>query len=373
MEVDFKDVFFINPSVDVYKIGNDILEFYFINTKRRVTINVTPLVFDLISSFNKELTLEDICKKLGISIDNEITSFILYLRNESIIFSLKEQNKDKNIISEQDRQRYDRQLLYFDTLSDKSSFKIQDELQQQVVLIFGVGAIGSGIAIQLAMTGIRNFIILDKDFITRDSISRHFYFNEANIGESKVDALSKYLKQLDSSVSCETYKMILDYDTDISSLIQKASFIVNTTDEPYIGITSLKIGRECFKYNKPLYISGGFDAHLMSTGELIIPGITPCVDCYTNYFTKSLQDWKPIYNTKIVTEKKTDVDNFEVGGLASMSLFSISYAVLKILNFLTTNDNSIDYGRGELLFNSLLNINYLEVTKNPKCIICGNK
>ncbi|WP_158211140.1 ThiF family adenylyltransferase [Myroides phaeus] len=372
-KVNIKDIYYINPSVDVYKIGEDVLEFYFINTKRRVAISVTPLVFDLISTFNKKYSLEEVCERNNIILDEDIISFILYLKEERLIFSLNEKSKNKFLISEIDKERYDRQLLYFDSISELSSFQVQKNIQEQVVLIFGVGAIGSGIAIQLAMAGVRNFIFVDKDYLTQDSISRHFYFDEKDIGKDKVDALSSYLYQIDSSVNCKAVKMILDYDTDISDLIQESKFVINTMDEPYIGITSLKIGRECFRYDIPLYVTGGFDAHLMSTGELIIPGKTPCVDCYTHYFTGALKNWKPIYNSEIVTKKQTDIDNFEVGGIASMSLFSISYAVLKVLDFFIKKDNSMEYGRGELLFNEELEIKYLEINRNPKCLICGNK
>ena len=42
----------------------------------------------------------------------------------------------------------------------------------------------------------------------------------------------------------------------------------------------------CVKYKIAHYIAGGFDAHLASTGELIIPYVTPCVECYAKRLKK---------------------------------------------------------------------------------------
>ena len=136
-------------------------------------------------------------------------------------------------------------------------------------------------------------------------------------------------------------------------------------DEPYIGYTASKISRVCVKQNLPHFIAGGFDAHLASTGELIVPYLTPCVECYSGYFKEKLKDWKP---------KKHPVKTryVEIGGLASMSLFSVSYAVIEILKYIAgLVDTNEEYKvRGELLFQDL-NLTYLNVKKNIECPICG--
>jgi len=119
-----------------------------------------------------------------------------------------------------------------------------------------------------------------------------------------------------------------------------------------------------------MFVAGGFDAHLMSTGELIIPDVSPCVDCYTSHFSETLKDWEPQYNTAVIPDSEILNNRFEVGELASMSLFSISYAVMAILNYFATDSES-KYGRGELLFDKL-EIKYLNISKNPDCLICGS-
>ena len=365
-------VYAINPAVDVYAIGEDVLEFYFINNRRRVTMQVSSQVVALVANIDGKKGIEELCKILSIVDKDNVQAFVDYLYSQTILLIPEEMEAEKAQMSPADVERYDRQINYFTSLYTMSGYQAQQRILRQKVLIFGVGAVGTGIAMQLAMGGVRHFILVDKDVVTEDNIQRHFFFKDVYIGMKKCDALADYLKQIDRQVECEVHNEIVDFDTDITSWIEQASFVVNTLDEPYIGLTSMKIGRMCYALRKPLYVAGGFDAHLMSTGELIIPDETPCVDCYTAYFKETLKDWNPKYNTKAVSEKHALKGVFEVGGLASMTLFSVSYAMIVILNYMVTEDAHYSQGRGELLFDKL-HIDYLNVTKNPCCHVCGNQ
>lgn len=364
-------IYSINPSVDVYKIGDDILEFYFISSRRRVTLKVTPSVIDTLHSFNGLSSVSEICTHNFIDLSTDVIAFLNYLLKEKIIYCNTTLDQDKSILSNKDIKRYDRQLSYFDSVFEKKSYEIQKQLQSETILILGIGAVGSAIAIQLVMCGVRNIIIVDKDNVTPDSLQRHFAFKHSDIGRPKVEALRDYLVSVDSKLNCEIYNEIVDYDTSLEVYMEKSNFVINTLDEPYIGITSLKIGRICYEKKIPMYVAGGFDAHLMSTGELIIPDRTPCVDCYTSYFSESLKGWQPQYNLAALQDEGIINNRFEVGGISSMSLFSSSYAVMAMLNYFATETES-SFGRGELLFDKL-EINYLNINKNPNCIICGSK
>ena len=84
--------------------------------------------------------------------------------------------------------------------------------------------------------------------------------------------------------------------TDLNNWItDDVDLVINGCDEPYIGHTSLKIGRFLQKKNIPMYVMGGFDAHLMSSGELVFSPYTPCIDCCQQTFQKALTNWKPTY------------------------------------------------------------------------------
>lgn len=127
----------------------------------------------------------------------------------------------------------------------------------------------------------------------------------------------------------------------------------------------MKISRCCTLNRKAHFIAGGFDAHLASSGELIIPGITPCVDCYAQYFKNVLEGWKP-------KEHPLEERHLEIGGLSSMSLFSSSYGTIEIVKYICGLINPKEYTntRGEFLFGTM-DITYLNIDRNKECAVCG--
>lgn len=138
--------------------------------------------------------------------------------------------------------------------------------------------------------------------------------------------MANEIKSIDETIDVECVNECLVPHSNIRALIDRSAFIINTLDEPYIGYTSSKISRLCMEEKKVHYIAGGFDAHLASTGELIIPYVTPCVECYATHFKHALENWKP---KKHPVEKRYT----EIGGLASMTLFSSSFACIELFNF----------------------------------------
>jgi molybdopterin/thiamine biosynthesis adenylyltransferase len=193
------------------------------------------------------------------------------------------------------------------------------------------------------------------------------YFCSKYIGKKKTYALKCELEKLNPDVIVCEIDESMKPKTDIESIIAGADFVVNTLDEPYIGYTSSKISRICVKHDIPHYIAGGFDAHLASTGELIIPYVTPCVECYAKHFKTVLKDWKP-------SKHPVQTRYTEIGGLSCMSLFSASYACIEIIKHIAgLVEMNSDYKiRGEFLFTDM-SLTYLNVEKNPDCPVCGGK
>lgn len=364
-------IFKIRDAVDIYLIGEEILQIYFMNTRKQLQFKANKIVILLIQYIDGEKTIYDIkCqleKKLNQEIEMEaIKNIFSKLFQKGIIV---ENNIDSYnyVISNSIREKYDRQINFFGDFLTGSSQKYlaQQKIHNSKVLIFGCGAVGGWMATELVMSGIENLILFDGDVVEESDISRHIFYQQNLIGITKVDALEKYLKEINPQLKIDKYSDYLKPDIDIKEIISKVDFIINTADEPYIGHTSLKISRECIKQNKAHYIAGGFDAHLASTGELIIPGLTPCVDCYADYFAEALKDWKPSIHP--VKERHQ-----EIGGLSSMSLFSASYGVIEIIKYIAGLSDFQMYSksRGEFLFDTL-KITYLDVKRDKNCKTCG--
>ena len=364
-----KTVFKIKDSVDLFLSNGRYLMVYYMNSRQRKSFRVNDEMIHLLENidgqndYNKLVSImRDEC-----DVPSENTTQILELLQQNRIIT--EAVESQTILSAELVNRYTRQINYFSEFlgSEMDGIAAQKKLIDSHIVVFGCGAVGGDIALQLAMAGVGHFTLFDHDIVEKSDISRHMYFKEKYLGLGKVAALKEELLQINPEIIVSTVMESMQPKTDITNLIVDADLIVNTLDEPYIGYTASKISRICMKYNKPHYIAGGFDAHLSSTGELIIPYVTPCVECYASHFKKVLKDWRP---KKHPVVRRYD----EIGGLSSMSLFSSSYACIEIVKYLAglvpmTDSYKI---RGEFLFHDM-SLTYLNVKKNPDCPICGGK
>ena len=365
--MNIKKIFKIRDGVDLYLNNNDMLTIYFMNTRLRKQFKVSEVIVKIVELIDGEKSIINIHNELEkemnvkIDIENIITVF-KKLTQLNVIVEKKNNYEDINLIN-----RYDRQINFFGDFINGSeeSIKAQQKLRESKVLIFGCGAIGGDIAIQLAMCGVENFILYDYDVVEESDISRHMYFKREYIGMKKIYALENYLYTINKNIKVTKVDDVLTPEKNVENLIDSASFVINTADEPYIGYTSMKISRYCTKINKAHFIGGGFDAHLASSGELIIPGITPCVDCYAQHFKEVLAGWKP-------KEHPIKDRYLEIGGMSNLSLFSASYAVIEIVKCICGLIDVKEYKntRGEFLFHTM-DITYLDVVRDKDCKVCG--
>ena len=366
MTIEDAAVFKVRDSVDLFLTDGTYLTAYYMNSRKRRTFRVNDETVALLEHIDGHRSVEEL-RELMLEENKADT--------ESINRTLESLHENRIIteiggaspLGTEDGERYIRQTNYFAEflLDEADGLHAQQMLAKSHVAIFGCGAVGGDIAIELAMAGVRHFTLIDFDVVESSDVSRHLYFNLGDIGKPKVKSLARRLREIDPKVSIEEICSSVRPEDDIEPIVTRCDFVVNTMDEPYIGYTSAKVSRICVKLNKAHYIAGGFDAHLASTGELIIPHVTPCVECYARYFKESLKDWKP-------SRHPVEDRALEIGGLSPMSLFSASFASIEIVKYLTgIIDMSRSYKpRGEWLFGDM-SLSYLDITRDPECPVCG--
>lgn len=373
--INSNNIYKIKNSIDVFvketlQDNNYTIQFYKINTREKFSIIGNKTLVDLLPHLNGINTLNIISQITNIDL-LDIKQFCEFLIRKDVLVN----ENDNNIINE----RFAREIVFFDDwVYAKSGNECYNILANSKIMIIGVGAVGGIIAIELARMGVKNFVLVDYKKLCDASKIRHLYCNNTNVNEYKTIALSNYLKKIDNSINISCFNTKITPETNLNNFISSdIDLIVNTADEPYIGYLSIKIGRYAWKKNIAMYVAGGFDAHSMSTGEIIVPNITPCIDCYCNGFKTALKDWRPTYITH--NHNKLDKINYQnliIGGPGSIiacSLFSASYASICIVNYLL----DIDYPmmqRGEYMINSGA-IKWIDLKqhRNKGCKICGNK
>lgn len=360
-------IFKIKDSVDLFLSDEKFIVAYYMNSRQKKTFKVNNALIKLLESLDGKKTVDEIKMSFNDLDDVDITSIEDALNSLESAHIVTEVYNNEEILTFDDQKRYSRQINYFTEFlkSEKEGVMAQKKVIDSHIVIFGCGAIGGGIAIELAMAGVEQFTLYDYDLVEKSDISRHIYYDEKNVGMKKVEALKEAISYINENCKINCINKSMKPSDAIDDIIRSATFVVNTLDEPYIGYTSSKISRICIKYNIPHFIGGGFDAHLASTGEIIVPYLTPCVECYTGHFKRVLEGWKPL-------KHPVQVRFMEIGGLASMSLFSVSYACIEIIKYIAgiMNHNYDFKTRGELLFRNL-ELSFLNVTRNKDCFICG--
>ena len=246
-------------------------------------------------------------------------------------------------------------------------FALQKIILDTQIAIFGMGAVGSWLLVELIGMGFRNFRLFDFDIIEKSDSNRHAFFSEKSTNDSKVLRYCDLALEIAPDISVQGHNISVTLDFDPATYLQDTDLIINCADEPYIGYTSIFLSRYCVQNNKLLYVAGGFDAHLGCLGELIVPHETPCSDCYNKFFKESLRDWNPIKHPV-----KDRTKGF--GGLNSLAIFSASSAAMQILNYFIAPDEFLKTAnrRGEFLFDDY-SIETFTVERDQDCAVCGDK
>jgi len=339
--------------------------FLFLSNRRRLRIECKPAFTLLLKELSKSQTLADSLERAGLVLDDETEAFLSFLETEGIVTVSDPLETDQ--LPAAYMEQYKRQVYFLlDILkSPAKAHEVQKRIFDAHITVFGLGAIGSGILQQLCMMGFRRFTLIDYAEVEESDNARTPYRIAMDVGMPKAEAAKALVEDFAFDPQVEMHNVSLRTDTDLGELVQGTSLIVNTTDQPYVGYTNIKLSRYALQHNVPVLAAGGFDAHLASLGELLIPHVTPCADCYATFFHESLKDWKPILHP--VKEREG-----WFGGLGSLSTFSASTAALDILDYFMNPEDrkAAPGGRGEFLFHDY-SLDTFVVEKDEECQSCG--
>lgn len=361
----------LRDGVDVYISSDDVIHFVFLSTRKRLRLRVTPQLIECLEWLDGSASVSEIearyesrVSSLGIKHSSSFHDFIRYLYDKGI---LVQKDWMHDAFSTDQVERYSRQLNFFLDIeeSEAAAVALLKRIMDCKVALIGIGAVGSWILRELVQIGFQRFIVVDPKTLKPADRTRNAIFDHRLIGEAKAMVAKRFIQGQALKPETRAVQSPLDIDTNVEELIgADVDLIINTADEPYIGATSIKLSRYCVEKGLPLLVAGGFDAHLASLSEMIVPGQTPCSDCYAIHFEEALRGWKPISHP-IVDRRRG------FGGLPSLSTFAASAAVLKIVRLLSEKGGDVEQGRGEFLFDQY-SIDSFKVGRNPECPTCGD-
>ena len=113
------------------------------------------------------------------------------------------------------------------------------QLQNQRVILFGIGGVGSWCAECLIRTGLTHLTIVDGDTVQPSNLNRQLPATQATLGMPKVEALKKRLMEINPDAEIEaipeyyplnielsTFNYVIDAIDDVQA---KADLIINAT------------------------------------------------------------------------------------------------------------------------------------------------
>lgn len=122
-------------------------------------------------------------------------------------------------------------------------------LQDKVVLIAGLGGVGGTAFEALVRTGVKKFIIIDRDFVAESNLNRQLLYTASDIGKYKVEVAKRRALNINPEVEIETH----NYDTRYLRTIE-ADFIVDCIDDVEAKVVLIEYAS---KHNIPLISSMG--------------------------------------------------------------------------------------------------------------------
>ena len=362
---------FLRDGVDVYVRRDDEIQFVFLSTRRRLIVKASVPLIHALAWLDGQHTTSELQERFaatyGASRRQDFAAFLDYLQHHGIVVErdwLSQMGLTPDVLETQQRQLN----FLLDVLETPQKVAAaQGRISRARIVIFGAGAVGSWTVRLLLGLGFRCFTLVDHDTMNPSDVARHAFADTDALvsGRQKTEWLARLIEDEFSGATVRAVTSPLSMETDLSSVIDThTSLVINAADEPYIGYTSVLLSRFCIPRRLPLLVAGGFDAHLASVGEMIIPGVTPCADCYAEHFRVALADWRPFPHP--VTDRR---DGF--GGLCSLSVFSAAAAAMSVLRLFAFDDHVAIGGRGELLFDDY-RLDRFKVERQPGCPYCGN-
>lgn len=158
----------------------------------------------------------------------------------------------------------------------------QAQLKNKQVLIFGLGAVGSTVAVLLAKAGIGSLSGVDGDQLRPGNCIRH----EAGLrltGFDKGTALSLLIDQFAPHCSFTVHRQTWE-PSSLSEMIGKADLVVDATANETFG---LLLNEVCLGRKTPLVAVATYRRASVGRVRLVKPRDSACQVCYLKYMTEA--------------------------------------------------------------------------------------
>ena len=149
-------------------------------------------------------------------------------------------------------------------------------LASKVVCVIGLGSGGSTGALELAKSGVGNFILVDFDRLRAHNVSRHVC-GLADVGRFKTRAVKDIIRQHSPLASVQCHEADITQDDDLLAQVVSASdLIFVATDNE---LSRYLVNEACLEAGKPAVYGGAYERAFAGEIIRVIPGEAGCYAC----------------------------------------------------------------------------------------------
>lgn len=355
------DKFRLRQSVGIVN-QNGMVEFFRANTREILRIK-TPFsdIIQLLNLFNGQNSIDDIVQLCGNIDKSQLIKLVDFLNQNHIL--IKQNSLYPKDILDKNYRLINLLEDYF--TNTKDVIESLEKIKNSTVMIIGLGAVGSMVAVYLAKTGVENFIFVDNDNVDISNLHRQYYFeNQVNLNKSQV--LSSDLKNINPNININSINSYLTEDFFSMHNFKNLSLIINCADEPSVDMTSRIVAEYAMKNFIPHIVGGGYNLHLTLIGQSIIPFQTACFEC----FNIALGELNKI---ELKNVKKLHRENRKLGSFSPLSGLASTLASLDAFKILIGRNDLLQQANKRIEFNLREHkFNTIEINRNPNCKWCNN-
>ena len=251
-------------------------------------------------------------------------------------------------------------------------------LASKTLSVIGVGSGGSLAAVELAKSGVGNFILVDFDRLKAHNISRHVC-GLADIGRFKTRAVRDVIQQHNPEATVECHEVDITEEDELLQQIVKASDLVLVgTDNQ---LSRYLINEECLAGSTPAIYGGAYEKAFAGEVIRVIPGVAGCYACVRQGLANTMgsissqQDFDYTDDPEFVAEPGLGMD---------VSFIAMIQAKLALLTLLRDTESSLDDIDAEMiiwvnsarpedgdLFSQPMARYFVRVSKVESCPSCG--
>lgn len=245
-------------------------------------------------------------------------------------------------LSDEEFDVYSRQIALEDIGYDG-----QLSLRRAKVCIIGVGGLGCPSALKLAAMGVGKLRLVDRDVVSRSDLHRQYLYDVESVGLPKVEAAARRLSKLSPNVEVETIPESLSP--------RNARELVRGMDVVLDGLDMVRprswVNKACVDEGVTYLFGAAIE--MFGNASTIIPGKTPCLEC----FYSGLSD--------------ESLDRCAIVGVHPSVLAIISASqVAEAVSILMGKEPQL---AGKLFYVDLRNFSFdtIQLARSQKCDVCG--